>query len=150
MLGKKKENKEQPKNPYIMLLPSTGGRQRKTLTEQGWRLVSTLGQFQATDEEIATALSGDTLEDWDNITVDTLTNEYNGKSFSEYKAKGKNKGKSSLRSWQWASAKNGNVSMQIFLGKNYLGQSDRAEIEVPDTTININVAEATPEDMIED
>lgn len=96
MLGKKKENKEQPKNPYIMLLPSTGGRQRKTLTEQGWRLVSTLGQFQATDEEIATALSGDTLEDWDNITVDTLTNEYNGKSFRNIKPKAKTKVKAHL------------------------------------------------------
>ena len=155
-MGRKRKEKAEPNNPYIKLLPSAGvetgkgGRPPKTLTEAGWRQVTTLSQFMATDEEIATALSGDSFEDWDTITVDTLTNALNKERFSEAKAKGKNKGKISLRSWQWASAKNGNVTMQIYLGKNYLGQSDKAEIEVPDTQININISAATEDDVDND
>ena len=32
-----------------------------------------------------------------------------------------------LRQLQWKSAENGNVTMQIFLGKNILGQQDKLE-----------------------
>ena len=32
-----------------------------------------------------------------------------------------------LRKLQWKSAEKGNVTMQIFLGKNILGQQDRLE-----------------------
>ena len=49
------------------------------------------------------------------------------KSFSEYLLKGRAKGKIRLRQSQWASAEKGNVVMQIFLGKNMLGQQDRLE-----------------------
>lgn len=139
---KNESSSEEKKNPYIELLPSTGGRPRKTLTKDGWNLVATLSQFMATDEEIATALS----DDYESISVDVLTNEYNGDTFAEQKTKGKCKGKTSLRSWQWATARNGNVTMQIFLGKNYLGQSDKVETEVPDTKISINVSAATEQD----
>ena len=56
------------------------------------------------------------------------------KSFSEYLTKGRSKGKIRLRQLQWKSAEKGNVSMQIFLGKNILGQKDKleeAELEEP-------------------
>ena len=39
-----------------------------------------------------------------------------------------------LRQLQWKSAEQGNVTMQIFLGKNILGQQDKLEesqLEVP-------------------
>ena len=35
----------------------------------------------------------------------------------------------SLRRLQWKSATGGNIVMQIFLGKQYLGQSDRQAFE---------------------
>lgn len=143
-MARKQREENAPKNPYIQLLPSTGGRPAKTLTRDGWNLVSTLSQFMATDEEIAVALS----DDYEQISVDVLTNELNRDTFAEQKTKGKCRGKTSLRSWQFASAKNGNVTMQIFLGKNYLGQSDKAETEAPDTQINITVSAATEEDVI--
>lgn len=139
----KKDKENEERNPYITLLPSTGGRPAKTLTKDGWNLVATLSQYFATDEEIAVALS----DDYESITEDTLKNEYNKETFLEYKNKGKCKGKTSLRSWQWANARNGNTTMQIFLGKNYLGQSDRVEAEVQDTSINIVVNPATPDDI---
>lgn len=56
------------------------------------------------------------------------------KSFSEYLIKGRAKGKIRLRQLQWKSAEKGNVTMQIFLGKNILGQKDKleeAELEEP-------------------
>ena len=56
------------------------------------------------------------------------------KSFSESLLKGRAKGKIRLRQLQWKSAEKGNVTMQIFLGKNILGQQDKLEenqLEVP-------------------
>lgn len=135
-----------PENPYIKRLPSTGGRPRKTLTDLGWKQVETLSQFMATDEEIATALSDDN----ESISVDVLTNELNKQTYTEKKLKGQNRGKTSLRSWQFQAAKNGNTSLLIFLGKNYLKQADRTETEVKDTQININVSAATEADIEED
>ena len=56
------------------------------------------------------------------------------KSYSEYTTKGRASGKTRLRQLQWDSAEAGNVTMQIFLGKNILGQKDRhetAELDEP-------------------
>ena len=49
------------------------------------------------------------------------------KSYSEFLTKGRAEQKMRLRQLQWKSAENGNVTMQIFLGKNLLGQQDRLE-----------------------
>jgi hypothetical protein len=46
------------------------------------------------------------------------------KRFSDELRKGRESGKISLRRMQWKSCENGNVTMQIWLGKQYLGQSD--------------------------
>lgn len=51
------------------------------------------------------------------------------KRFSEELAKGRAKRRMTLRKWQWESAKKGNVTMQIWLGKNDLDQSDRSTLE---------------------
>jgi len=42
--------------------------------------------------------------------------------------KARDKGKTSLRRLQWKSARNGNVTMLIWLGKQYLSQSDKQEL----------------------
>tara|TARA_Y100001973_G_C5177450_1_gene322869 strand:+ start:1326 stop:1625 length:300 start_codon:yes stop_codon:yes gene_type:complete len=44
--------------------------------------------------------------------------------YGEYLTKGRAECKMRLRQMQWKSAENGNVTMQIFLGKQVLGQSD--------------------------
>ena len=49
--------------------------------------------------------------------------------FSELLAKGREKGKGYLRDLQWKAAAKGNTSILIWLGKQYLGQSDKTEIE---------------------
>ena len=57
------------------------------------------------------------------------------KSYSDSVAKGQDSGKIRLRQYQWKAAKNGNVAMLIWLGKQILGQSDKQDItvnELPD------------------
>ena len=51
------------------------------------------------------------------------------KSYSEFLIKGRDKGKIRLRQWQMKAAERGNISMLIWLGKQMLGQTDKAEIE---------------------
>ena len=50
------------------------------------------------------------------------------KSYSQFMTKGKHKGKIRLRQMQWRSAENGSVPMQIWLGKQVLGQTDKQEL----------------------
>jgi len=49
------------------------------------------------------------------------------KKYSDYLTKGRSKGKMRLRQLQWQSAEKGNVTMQIFLGKQMLGQMDNPD-----------------------
>ena len=49
------------------------------------------------------------------------------KSYSDFLTKGRAEMKMRLRQLQWQSATKGNVTMQIFLGKNMLGQQDKIE-----------------------
>ncbi|QDP59695.1 MAG: hypothetical protein Unbinned2990contig1001_15 [Prokaryotic dsDNA virus sp.] len=50
------------------------------------------------------------------------------KTYSTNIAKGRDKGKIRLRQLQWTAAKNGNVSMLIWLGKQVLGQTEKTEV----------------------
>jgi len=72
-----------------------------------------LASYGCTNKEIA---------DFFGCSADLLE-----KSYSEFLRKGKVDVKIRLRQLQWASAESGNVTMQIFLGKNMLGQQDKIE-----------------------
>lgn len=50
--------------------------------------------------------------------------------FASELEKGRSELRMSLRRWQLASAQKGNVVMQIWLGKQMLGQQDRSEIQL--------------------
>jgi len=52
--------------------------------------------------------------------------------FSNAIKKGKAKMQSSLRRLQYDAARNGNVTMMIWLGKQYLGQRDKFEADTSD------------------
>jgi hypothetical protein len=69
-----------------------------------------------TQEEIANYL---------DISVRTLLRD---DEFCHIYKKGLDKGKMSIRRQQYKSAEDGNVTMQIWLGKQYLNQRDRSEI----------------------
>ena len=76
--------------------------------------VEKLAQYGCTNTEIA---------DFYGCSKDLIK-----KSYSTFALKGRSKGKIRLRQLQWKSAENGNVSMQIWLGKQVLGQSDKQEV----------------------
>lgn len=83
--------------------------------------------LQCTKEDIAQwfECSEDTIERW-------VKREYK-KRYAEVFAEKRQKGKVSLRRMQWQAAERGNVSMLIWLGKQYLGQSDSV---INETTIS--------------
>lgn len=80
-----------------------------------------LGQMMCTGEEISAffGVTYDTLNNWSVQTYD-MTVVKKIKELHEY-------GKASLRRTQFKIAEKGNSAMAIFLGKQYLGQTDKAE-----------------------
>lgn len=96
-----------------------GGRPRLTFD---LRQVEELGRIQSTQAEVAAVL-GCGL----STVKDRLANDG---EFSDAYKRGLEAGKSSLRRLQWKSAVSGSVTMQIWLGKQYLGQQDKQMTEV--------------------
>lgn len=80
--------------------------------------VTKLASIHCTTAEIAAVLgcSSDTLE----------------RRFAAAIKKGRETGKASLRRLQWQTAQAGNAGMQIWLGKQLLGQRDKIESSGPD------------------
>ena len=86
------------------------------------RQVEDLGKIQSTHSELAAVLG---------CSLDTVKDRLrNDPEFSTAYQKGLEHGKSSLRRIQWKNALGGNTTMQIWLGKQYLGQQDRRVTEV--------------------
>ena len=56
--------------------------------------------------------------------------------FCEYKAEKRAKGDTLLRVKQYDAAMNGSIPMQIWLGKNRLGQTDKREVISENRNIN--------------
>lgn len=96
------------------------GRPRK---EIDWVEFEKLCSLHCTQIEIA---------EWFNVSVDTIdravTRNY-GEKFAEVFKKKSGRGKISLRRQQYEVALKGNVTMLIWLGKQYLGQSDKLTVE---------------------
>lgn len=65
-------------------------------------------------------VSEDTVESWCKDTYET--------TFSEVYKRRSSQGNISLRRWQLKSAEKGNVTMQIWLGKQHLGQKEKVEV----------------------
>jgi hypothetical protein len=97
-----------------------------------WQQFEKLCAMQCTEEEIA---------GWFDCHIDTINNrckDHYGETFSEVFKQKRGRGRASLRRAQWANALGGNATMQIFLGKQHLGQSDKLQAEfMPDVTLNL-------------
>lgn len=106
------------KNPFFDE-EKTGGRPRMLLNERGAAVVKRMAEIMCTNEEIADVLG---------VGVDLITNDNNNPTFQAAKRAGQVKGKMSLRRKQFALAEK-NANMAIFLGKNYLDQKDKQEVE---------------------
>lgn len=97
-----------------------GGRPRIELSDEMIGKVIGISTMQCPDEEVAAFL---------------------GMSYSTFKRRkiedprltqaietGRDQGRQLLRAAQWSKAVDGNVTMMIWLGKQYLGQSDKADL----------------------
>jgi AraC-like DNA-binding protein len=79
--------------------------------------------IQCTGEEIASVL---------NVSYDTLEKrikEETGLSFTEYFVQKSGVGRASLRRRQFQLAESGNPTMLVWLGKQWLNQKDRSEVD---------------------
>ena len=85
------------------------------------RPVEGLGKIQSTHRELAAVLG---------VSVDTVERRLqDDPEFRGAYERGLENGKSSLRRIQWKAALGGNTTMQIWLGRQYLGQRDQQVIE---------------------
>ena len=99
--------------------------------------------IQCTEEEIASVFGccDDTITNWCKRTY--------GETFSEVYKKHSGKGKASLRRIQFKLAER-NPGMAIFLGKNWLGQTDKVEQTVVEVEDLSPLAEMLMEDTEDD
>ncbi len=109
---------DKDKNPFFDE-EETGGRPRMLLNERGAAVIKRMAEIMCTNEEIADVLG---------VGVDLITNDNNNAVFQAAKREGQVRGKMSLRRKQFALAEK-NANMAIFLGKNYLDQKDKQEVE---------------------
>lgn len=102
--------------PSFSTTPHKGGRPRKEIDQNTFER---LCEVQCTLEEIAHVLdvSEDTVERWCKRTYEL--------GFADAYKKSSAFGKTSLRRYQFEAAKKGNSTMLIWLGKQYLGQTDK-------------------------
>ena len=107
------------------------GRPRK---EIDWEAVERLAMIQCTQQEIASFIG---------VDINTLRQH---SEFLTIYNKGQDAGKMSLRRKQWAALEKGNNTMLIWLGKQYLGQRDRHDVEhggeVTSKVITVPLAES--------
>lgn len=105
------------------VFPNPDGRNKIEFNQDDWQKIKGLCQILCTGEEIA-----DILE----VSYDTLqrrVTETHGISFADFYKKMSANGKASLRRKQYKKAvEDGNTTMLIWLGKQYLGQKDQQEI----------------------
>ena len=90
-------------------------RPRKVINQKQFE---SLCAIQCTEEEICNVL------DVSEKTLISWCNEMYGESFSKVFRQKRDLGKTSLRRNQWKLAENGNSTMQIWLGKQILKQSE--------------------------
>ena len=76
-----------------------------------------LAAIMCTQSEIASVLG---------VSLSVLEHD---PEFIRIHKKGMEQGKASLRRMQYSAAKDGNITMQIWLGKQYLGQRDKQDVE---------------------
>ena len=111
------------------------GRPRK---EIDWDLIGQLAAIFCTEEEIAFVLK---------CAAQTLLNHCirtQGCTFEDYLEKHRGKGRVSLRRKQFEVALEGDKTMLIWLGKQYLSQSDKQEVA---STVNVKLS---AEDLSDD
>jgi hypothetical protein len=115
--------------------PRKVGRPRKLIANEATlKQVAGLGQIQATVREGAAFF---------DVAAQTFESFLDQPGVREAWEKGKGNGRISLRRTQFQLAQK-NAAMAIFLGKNYLGQSDKIETEHSGDVKMIHTIELVP------
>lgn len=97
----------------------------RPLKEINWKMVEKQMECGCSAKEISGSL---------HIDIDTFYLRFKrqyGSSFGDYLGKFQEGGKANLRLAQYMKAMNGNVAMQMFLGKEWLGQGKEEVKESP-------------------
>jgi hypothetical protein len=127
-----KPKKKSTPTPKTAKNPRGAGRRP---TPIDYNEVYKLAGIQATDEEIAA---------WIGMTAEGFRKrKLKDKELQDIMFRGRGKGRASLRRSQWTLAQAGNATMNIWLGKQMLGQRDKQDISQ-----EINVTDVR--DMTED
>ena len=98
----------------------------RPLKEIDWEQVDEMCRIHCTGEEQAAVLG----IDYD--TLNRACKREQGVGFTEYFKQKSAAGKMSLRRRQYTKAMDGDNTQLIWLGKNWLGQSDQPEVEAQD------------------
>ena len=96
----------------------------KPLEEKDFQRLLNMIRIQCTQNEICDVL------DMSDTTLNRRLQERGYANFEDFLKKHNSEGKMSLRRMQWQAAENGNSTMLVFLGKQYLGQKDKIENKV--------------------
>ncbi len=96
-----------------------------------------LAAMQCTDEEIAA---------WFNVSPRTIERRRKSPVFAETICRGKARGRISLRRAQLKILEQGNATMGIWLGKQYLGQADQIDVNTNHQTVVLVMASAQLEE----
>lgn len=99
-----------------------------------YETVEKLASMMCTQLEIASYLG---------CSVKTLERD---KKFQNTHNKGLDKGRMSVRRMQYRCAEEGNPTMLIWLGKQYLGQRDMKDVKMTTTEIVVDIEEDEDED----
>ena len=106
------------------------GRPKKELTDEQWQNLLGMLEIMCTQVEVCGVLKldEDTLERI--IRERTASDDRpEGLNFSELQKIYGSEGKKSLRRLQWSAAQGGSVPMMTWLGKQWLGQTDKQEVD---------------------
>lgn len=96
----------------------------KELTDQDFTRLLNMMRIQCTQTEICMVLG------MSDTTLNRRLKERGYENFADCYKKHNGEGRMSLRRMQWEAAENGNPTVLIWLGKQYLGQSDKINAEV--------------------
>ena len=112
---------------------------RGTRTEIDLTELEKLCQLQCTDEEIAA---------WFGVTTRTIERRRLETKFGEVMARGKARGRISVRRMQMKLLEEGNATMGVWLGKQLLGQTDQVTLNTVDVIYIDTCLSKAPEPQI--
>lgn len=96
----------------------------KPLNDNDFLRLTNMVRIQCTQEEICLILG------MSDTTLNRRLQERGYENFEGFLKSHNSEGKMSLRRMQWQAAENGNPTMLVWLGKQYLGQRDKINAEV--------------------